>query len=60
MYKDNNSSVIFLLKLMEKKIQLAPYLIDQVKGTFDLRESSTQNLIIDHTEGMYDAMIALM
>ena len=40
MCKDNNSSVIFLSKLMKKKIQLAPNLVDQVKGTFNLRESS--------------------
>ena len=36
MCKDSNSSVMILMKLMEKKIHWAPYLIDQVKDTVDL------------------------
>ena len=37
MYKDSNSSVIILIKQMEKKIHWDLYLIDQVKDTFGLR-----------------------
>ena len=37
--KDSNSYVMIIIKLMEKKIHLAPYLIDQVKDTFGLRGS---------------------
>ena len=34
--KERNSSVMILIRLMEKKVHWAPYLIDQVKGTFGL------------------------
>ena len=34
--KERNSSVMILIRLMEKKVYWAPYLIDQVKGTFGL------------------------
>ena len=37
MCKENNSSALILVKL---KNPWAPYLIDQVKGTFGLRGSS--------------------
>ena len=40
MYKDINSSIMILIKLMEKNIYRGPCLIDQVKGTFGLRGSS--------------------
>ena len=68
MYKDSNSSVMILIKLMEKKIHWDLYLIDQVKGTFGLRWSSYSEFhrssviffVIKHTEGMYDAMPELM
>ena len=37
MYNDSNSSIIIIIKLMEKQFYWAPYLIDQVKGIFGLR-----------------------
>ena len=40
MCKDSNSSAMILIKLMEKKVHWAPYLIDQVNGAFGVQGSS--------------------
>ena len=68
MYKDSNSSVMILIKLMEKKNHWDLYLIDLVKGTFGLRWSSYSEFnrssviffVIKQTEGMYGAISELM
>ena len=67
-YNDHNSSVLILIKLMEKKDHWAPYSIYQVKGTFGLRISSflesnyisVNFFVIELTEGVHGAMSELM
>ena len=67
MCKDNNNSVMILIKLMEKK-KWTPYLIDRFKGPFGLRglsysqanHANVNFLVIHHTEGMYGALQELM
>ena len=58
MCKENNSSALILVKL---KNPWAPYLIDQVKGTFGIRESSfsssnhssVNDFVMEYTEGIH-------
>ena len=66
--KESNSCVLVLLKLMGKKNHWAPYLINEVKGTFGLRGSSlsesnhasVKKIVWEYTNVMYGAMYELM
>ena len=64
MCKDSSSSAMILIKLTEKKVHWATYLIDQVKYIFGLQRSSYSEsnhssvifFVIEYTEGMHGTM----
>ena len=53
MCKDSNNYVMILIKLMEKKILWAPYIIDRVTVTFGLQGSSYSEANHDSVKYFY-------